>query len=88
MPEYAVTFARSARRELVGLEPALVRRIILRIERLAVDPRPPGVRKLRGSRNLWRIRVGEYRIVYLSMIPGEPSTSFASATGGTSTNRE
>ncbi len=40
------------------------RRIAAAIDRLAVDPRPSGVRKLTGADNLWRIRVGDYRIVY------------------------
>lgn len=31
---------------------------------LAHDPRPAGVRKLVGSRNDWRLRIGEYRLVY------------------------
>ena len=31
---------------------------------LARDPRPAGVRKLVGSRNDWRLRIGEYRLVY------------------------
>lgn len=62
--KYAVTFARSARRELEALEAALVVRIIDRIEALAEDPRPPGCRKLRGTKNLWRIRVGDYRVIY------------------------
>jgi mRNA interferase RelE/StbE len=31
---------------------------------LARDPRPPGVKKLAGSRDDWRVRIGEYRIVY------------------------
>jgi len=29
-----------------------------------VNPRPSGVRKLRGTRDLWRIRVGDYRVIY------------------------
>ena len=39
-------------------------RILSRIENLASDPRPSGSRKLRGEDALWRIRVGNYRIVY------------------------
>jgi mRNA interferase RelE/StbE len=34
------------------------------IRALAEDPRPTGSRKLTGSVNDWRIRVGDYRIVY------------------------
>lgn len=34
------------------------------IEALAGDPRPHGCRKLTGAEDLWRIRVGDYRVVY------------------------
>lgn len=64
MREYAVRFVRSARKELQALDSHLVARIFPRIEALSGNPRPTGCRKLRGTRNLWRIRVGEYRIVY------------------------
>jgi mRNA interferase RelE/StbE len=61
---YAVTFARSARKELEALDPPLVARILARIEALADEPRPPGCRKLRGAKNLWRLRVRDYRVIY------------------------
>lgn len=64
MAEYAVTFARSARRELEALEGTIAARIIGRIERLAIEPRPGGARKLRGEQDLWRLRVGDYRVVF------------------------
>ncbi len=64
MPDYAITFAQSARRELEALDRAIVARILSRIEGLTQEPRPSGARKLRGEQNLWRIRVGNYRIVY------------------------
>jgi mRNA interferase RelE/StbE len=63
-PGYAITFARSARKELERLDPALVNRIFPLIESLAQNPRPSGCKKLSGVQNLWRIRVGDYRIVY------------------------
>jgi len=62
--EYAVVFARSARRELERLEASVARRIIVRIEALASNPRPPGCVKLQGADDLWRMRVGEYRVIY------------------------
>ncbi len=64
MADYTVTFARSARKELEALEAALVKRIFVRIEALAKEPRPPGCLKLTGEENLWRIRVGDYRVIY------------------------
>ena len=39
-------------------------RVARTIDSLARDPRPPGVEKLRGTEDLWRVRVGEYRIIY------------------------
>lgn len=40
------------------------RRIVKRIEILAVEPRPFGAKKLSGEENLYRIRSGDYRIIY------------------------
>jgi len=62
--DYSVVFARSARRELERLAAGVARRIIARIEALTSNPRPPGCVKLQGADNLWRIRVGEYRVIY------------------------
>lgn len=64
MVEYQVVFARSARRELESLDPKTIRRILPRIEALARQPRPRGSIKLQGSKNLWRIRVGNFRVLY------------------------
>lgn len=64
MADYKITFARSARKELQHLPAKLVARIVPRIDALAKNPRPPGCRKLAGEENLWRIRIGDYRVVY------------------------
>jgi mRNA interferase RelE/StbE len=61
---YAVDVSRSARKEIRDLDAAVVSRVIATLRRLADDPRPPGCKKLVGSRDLWRVRVGDYRIVY------------------------
>jgi mRNA interferase RelE/StbE len=63
--EYRVVFTRSARRELEGLDATVARRIISVIESLTAEPRPHGCVKLQGAADLWRIRVGDYRVVYL-----------------------
>ena len=39
-------------------------RVAKAIDALATEPRPSGVRKLSGAETLWRIRVGDYRVVY------------------------
>jgi mRNA interferase RelE/StbE len=64
MADYKLTFARSARKELEALDAVLVNRIFPKIEALVKNPRPRNCHKLRGERNLWRIRVGDYRIIY------------------------
>ena len=64
MPKYTVQFVRSARKDLERLPDAVLQRVFPRIEALADTPRPAGCRKLRGAKDLWRIRVGDYRVVY------------------------
>lgn len=64
MPEYEITFARSASKELEALPAAIVARVFPKIEALASDPRPRGSKKLRGETALWRIRISDYRVIY------------------------
>lgn len=59
MPEYAIQFARSARKELHALDAPVADRILRAIDSLAKKPRPAGCKKLKGVENLWRIRIGE-----------------------------
>ncbi len=55
----------SAAKEIEDLEPkALRRRVVARIEALADDPRPRGCEQLAGQRDLFRVRLGPWRIVY------------------------
>jgi mRNA interferase RelE/StbE len=62
--KYTITFARSARKELEALDERIIIRLFPKIENLSVNPRPDGCRKLTGNKHLWRIRVGNFRIVY------------------------
>ncbi|MGH7880541.1 MAG: type II toxin-antitoxin system RelE family toxin [Candidatus Binataceae bacterium] len=64
MREYTVVFARSARKELQALDRSVAGRILKRIDALTRQPRPSGCKKLEGTENLWRIRVGDWRVVY------------------------
>jgi len=64
MADYAITLARSARKELEDLDTTLINRIFPKIKTLATEPRPVGCRKLQGEKSLWRIRIGDYRVVY------------------------
>ena len=64
MAEYSIVFARSARKDLERLDARTVQRIFPKIEKLATLPRPAGCLKLQGSGDLWRVRVGDYRVIY------------------------
>jgi mRNA interferase RelE/StbE len=61
---YSVSFARSARKELDILSKTVALRILKKIESLTGNPRPAGCKKLTGQNFLWRIRIGDYRVVY------------------------
>lgn len=64
MPDYTIAFARPARKELERIDGKSVNRIFPSIEALSREPRPSGCRKLVGNKHLWRIRIGDYRVVY------------------------
>ena len=65
MSSYRVALTSSAEKELTGLPKKVIARIVARLERLVSVPRPPGCKKLKGGDKEWRIRVGDYRIVYV-----------------------
>ena len=63
--KYAVALERAAARFLLRLRDAkLKKRLDDAIEALSDDPRPNGCRKLAGTSDRYRVRVGDYRIVY------------------------
>jgi len=64
MADYAITFARSARKDLEQLAPNIADRILDKIAGLAANPRPPAAAKLKGNLGLWRLRVSDYRVIY------------------------
>ena len=61
---YQVRFHPSAARELERLDARMRRRIELAVDRLAEEPRGDEAVKLRGAEDLWRLRIGDYRVVY------------------------
>ena len=64
MPEYRVTLKSSAEKEFFRLSEPISDRILPRIKALGTDPRPQGCKKLRGGQDAWRIRIGDYRVIY------------------------
>ncbi len=61
---YSIRYTESASRFLKELEPRMRVRITTRIAALAQDPSPPRSRKLKTEERAFRIRVGDYRVVY------------------------
>ena len=62
---YRITFKRSAQRELADISKPYNQNIATAIDKLAEDPRPDGVKKLKGEDNAYRIRVGDYCVIYI-----------------------
>lgn len=61
---YSIIYKTSAEKELAALPRQAAITIKAAIDGLAVNPYPAGCKKLRGYLKLWRIRVGNYRVVY------------------------
>jgi mRNA interferase RelE/StbE len=61
---YVVRVLRSAEKALTGVPRPDQHRIARAIDGLASDPRPRGAVKLAGEDGLWRVRAGDYRIIY------------------------
>jgi len=61
---YRIEATATARRQVRRLPRETQDRVRLRVRALAIDPRPPGVTKLTGHERLYRIRVGDYRVIY------------------------
>ena len=65
MGSYAVEIKPSARKELDPLPNHVLSRVVRKIQSLSDNPRPAGCKKLKGYKDLWRIRVGDWRVVYI-----------------------
>jgi mRNA interferase RelE/StbE len=64
MSQYNVVVSKSAAKELYKLPATVNNRIIKAILKLSDDPRPQGSKKLQGRSENWRIRIGDYRVIY------------------------
>jgi mRNA interferase RelE/StbE len=61
---YRVEITRQALKHIKKLPKPLVQRLLLAARALGENPRPDGVRKLRGFDNYYRIREGDWRVIY------------------------
>ncbi len=61
---YEVEVSEAAKDFLRSIGKADAKRIGKKIDKLAENPRPPGVEKLSGKENIYRVRSGDYRVIY------------------------
>ncbi|WP_375499095.1 type II toxin-antitoxin system RelE/ParE family toxin [uncultured Nostoc sp.] len=61
---YEVKFSRGAKKQFRKLPIDIQQRIQTKINDLAIEPRLNGIKKLQGDNNSYRVRVGDYRVVY------------------------
>ena len=71
MASYSLAFRPSVEKDLASLPKHVVSRILDRFEKLKSDPFSATSRKLQGAEQLYRVRVGDYRIVYEPRNPGQ-----------------
>jgi len=64
MASYKLWLKRSAEKELRSISPPQIRRVVNAIRNLAEHPRPAGAQLIKGPERYWRIRQGDYRIIY------------------------
>ncbi len=64
MALYEVLLSKAARKELTALPVLVHNKIIEDLSKLSISPRPIGCKKLKGQKNAWRIRIGDYRVIY------------------------
>lgn len=63
---YKVVFKKKASKELFKLPSSTLSKVVSGIDDLALNPRPAGSKKLKGSdEEMWRIRIGDYRVIYV-----------------------
>lgn len=61
---YEVLLERSAERDLKRLSPSDFKRVVAEIKKLSEEPRPRGCTKIQGSQQDYRIRIGDFRVIY------------------------
>ncbi len=71
MASFSIQWRRSTKKDLRSLPPQEVDRIVSEVELLGEKPFPHGSEKLAGSEQTYRIRVGDYRVVYEVSVPAK-----------------
>ena len=65
MNNYTVEVKPSARKEIEALPDIVLSRVVHKLESLEGNPRPAGCKKLKNYKDQWRIRVGDWRVLYI-----------------------
>ena len=63
-PVYTVRFEDQAAKEVAKLDKPIRQRVLARARTLGEDPRPPGCVQMKGYPGLWRVKAGDYRLLY------------------------
>jgi len=64
MASYKIIWKKSVKKELRNIHKDYIPQIFASVEKLTKNPFPPGVKKLSGSENTYRVKVADYRIIY------------------------
>ena len=62
--KWTIVWKNAARQHVLKMDRSLQIRIFRKVLELGTDPRPPGAKKIRGQSKTWRVRTGDYRILY------------------------
>ncbi len=62
---YTIEFLKTAEKELAALPQDAQRQIARKIDALRENPRPPGAKLLQAKERFYRLRVGDYRVIYV-----------------------
>jgi len=65
---YTVEVKPAARGELEALPDHVLSRVVRKLESLGHTPRPAGCKKLKGYKDQWRVRVGDWRVLYTAKL--------------------
>jgi len=64
MASFKIEWKRTAAKELVAIDKVYISAIIKQVESLSINPTPAGTKKLTGTQKTYRLRVGNYRVIY------------------------
>lgn len=64
MEPFELVYPRSFEKDLRRLDKTLLKIVIKKIQSLALDPHPQQSKKLQGTRDTYRLRIGDYRVIY------------------------